>query len=179
VINVHEALALLNSYLRKTGETRTFVICGGASLILRGIEGRGTADVDVIGPAIDKSLRDAALKVAHELDLHTDWLNDKPLRFFAKDLPVGWAERTVNLYQKSHLCVQSVSDFDLAVLKFLAECDRAKDFQDLVDLNLSEKEIVKVVQHALTRNPGDAKNWHEIVARVEQRLRRKLGYETN
>lgn len=176
-LDVREALDLLNLYLQNKRERRTFIICGGASMILRGIPGRGTNDIDVIGPEIDQTLKDASLHVADELGLSNDWLNDKPRKFYAKDLPTGWEERVFEVYGASHLIVKSVSDFDLATLKFIAECDRNKDLQDIVDLNLSEQDIRRVVRHAITRDPGDIKNWPEIVAKVQTRLRKKMGYE--
>lgn len=176
-IDVRKSLDLLNLYLRDKKVRRTFVICGGASMILRGIQGRGTGDIDIIGPAIDQTLKDASLHVADELGLENEWLNDKPRRYYAKDLPGGWERRVFDVYVASHVTVQSVSDFDLAALKFLAECDRNKDLQDIVDLNLSEEDVSRVVQHALTRDPGDVKNWSGIVAKVEERLRKKMGYE--
>lgn len=177
-LEICETLDLLNFYLQKEDELRTFTICGGASIVLRGIRGRGTGDIDIIAPKIDRTLKEASLKVANDLELGEDWLNDKPRKFYAKDLPIGWENRKIEVYTASHLTVHSVSNFDLAVLKFLAECDRHKDFQDIVDLNLSELELVQVVKHALIRDPGDVKNWPGIVAKVEERLRKKMGYET-
>lgn len=176
-LDVREALELLNHYLRKAEETRAFIICGGASIVLRGIQGRGTGDIDIIAPEIDRALMKASLLVANDLDLDEGWLNDKPRKFYAKDLPSFWENRTFDVFTASHLNVKSVSNFDLAALKFLAECDRNKDLQDIVDLNLSEQEISQVTKHALVRDPGDIKNWPAIVAKVEERLRRKMGYE--
>jgi len=176
-IDVREALNLLNHYLQKKKAHRTFIICGGASIILRGVQGRGTADVDIIGPEIDQLLQEAALHVASDLGLENLWLNDKPRRFFAKDLPAGWEERAFPAFVANHLTVHSVSDFDLAILKFLAECDRNKDLQDIVELNLSAEDIDKVVRYVLMRDPGDVKDWPATVAQVERRLRKKMGYD--
>jgi hypothetical protein len=178
-LDIHKSLGLLNHYLQKIDEHRSFVICGGASIILRGIEGRGTSDIDIIGPAMDDALTKASLQVASDLGLHNDWLNDKPRKFYAEDLPEGWESRVFVGYSAAHLVVQSVSDFDLAVLKFIAECDRNKDIQDIVDLNLSKQDIARVVAHVLSRDPGDVKDWNKIVAKVELRLRKKMGYEKN
>ncbi len=176
-LDIHKALDLLNLYLQKKSEQRTFIICGGAAIILRGIQERGTNDIDVIAPEIDQILKESSVRVAEDLGLGSDWLNDKPRKFYAKDLPTDWESRAFKIYAASHLTVQSVSDFDLAILKFLAECDRNKDLQDIIDLKLSAEKISMVVDHALTRDPGDVKNWPEIVAKVEARLRKKTGYE--
>lgn len=175
-INIQDSLKLLNYYLAKKGEKRTFVICGGASLVLQGIEGRGTADIDIVGPEIDNLLREASLSVATDLGLHAKWLNDDVQKIFSKDIPIKWEARVFELFSASHLIVHSLSKLDMAALKFLAECDRQKDLQDLVDLSLSELEIDKVVKHALTRNPG-TDNWAEIVEMVNSKLKEKMKYE--
>lgn len=175
-IDINSALDLLNHYLSEKGEERTFIICGGASLVLQGVEGRGTADIDIVGPKIDRVLREASLLVANELGLSPSWLNDDVQKIFSQDLPDKWSTRTFKIYSKSHLVVRSLSKLDLAILKFLAECDRQRDLQDLVDLNLSESEIDQVVKHALTRDPG-GNNWPEVVTEVKDKLRKKMKYE--
>lgn len=175
-IDIKGSLDLLNHYLSECEESRSFVICGGAALILQGVKGRGTADIDIVGPAIDRILKEAAVSVAKDLSLNPNWLNDDVQKIFSRDLPVNWEARTFKIYSASHLLVQSLSKLDLAILKFLAECDRQKDLEDLVDLNLSETEIDEVVRHALTRNPGGS-NWPEIVAEVKHKLRKKMQYE--
>jgi len=175
-IDILGSLDLLNRYLSQRGEKRRFVICGGASLVLQGVKGRGTADIDIVGPSIDRILREAALLVAKDLGLQANWLNDDAQKIFSRDLPSGWEDRVFKIYSASHLIVESLSKLDLAVLKLLAECDRQKDFQDLVDLDLSESEIDQVVAHALTRDPGEV-NWALIVAEVKHKLRRKMNYE--
>lgn|GEM_PF-4229890 len=175
-IDIKGSLELLNHYLKQVGEQRSFVICGGASLVLQGIQGRGTADIDIVGPAIDEVIKDASVSVARALSLSPNWLNDDVHKIFSKDLPLDWELRVFEVYSNSHLVVQSLSKFDLAILKFLAECDRQKDFQDLLDLELSELEIDEVAKHALTRNPG-IENWAELVAAVKRRLKLRMRYE--
>jgi len=175
-IDIKKSLNLLNYYLSQKGQRRNFVICGGAALVLQGVEGRGTVDVDIVGPEMDQVLKDAADSVAHDLGFDSDWLNDDVRKIFAKDLPKNWEARAFEIYLESHLVIKSLSKLDFALLKFLAECDRQKDLQDLVDLNLSESEIDKVVKHALSRDPG-SNNWPQVVAEVQAKLRRKLRYE--
>lgn len=133
-------------------------------------------NIDIVGPAIDHVLKEASFSVAKDLDLHPKWLNDDVQKIFSKDLPVNWEARAFEIYSASHLVVQSLSKLDLAILKFLAECDRQKDLQDLVDLSLSESEIDEVAGHALTRDPG-GNNWSEVVAEVKGKLKRKMKYE--
>ena len=176
-IDLERTLSLLSTYLRKKNESRSFTICGGASMVFRGIRGRETEDIDIISPKIDQALHDASVQVANDLHLKHGWLNDKAHQIFADDLPTGWESRVFDVFTASHLRVQSISNFDLAALKFLAECDRQKDFQDLVELNLSESDIEQISRHALSRNPGDVEDWPSLVAVVENKLRRKMGYE--
>ncbi len=57
-IIIKDVLNLLNHYLSQKGERRRFVICGGASLVLQGVDGRETADIDIVGPAIDATLNE-------------------------------------------------------------------------------------------------------------------------
>jgi hypothetical protein len=175
-ININDSLNLLNYYLSMNDVKRTFVICGGASLALQGIEGRGTADIDIVGPAIDDILKEAALSVAKDIGLHPKWLNDDVQKIFSEDLPNKWESRVFEVFSASHLTVMSLSRLDLAILKFLAECDRQKDLQDLVDLDLTEPEIDQVAEHALTRDPG-TNSWPQIVTEVKSKLRRIMKYE--
>lgn len=115
ILDIRRTLDLLNLYLQKTGERRTFIICGGASIILRGIQGRGTSDIDIIAPEIDQTLKESSLRVAKDLDLEADWLNDKPRKFYAKDLPTGWkAERSTSILR----AISPFSRFQILILRF-------------------------------------------------------------
>lgn len=67
--DIISTLDLLNFYLGKRNENRTFIICGGASLILQHISNRATRDVDIISPKIDKVLKEASEEVAKSLGL--------------------------------------------------------------------------------------------------------------
>jgi hypothetical protein len=87
-LDIRKTLDLLNFFLREKGLSRTFIICGGASLILQGIIGRGTKDIDVVGPEIDEALREAAVYVAEQLGLNPYWLNTEP-KGLAKDMAPG------------------------------------------------------------------------------------------
>lgn len=66
-INIVPTLDLLNSFLKKRNEVRSFIICGGASLILQKIAKRTTQDIDVVAPEIDKVLKNASEDVAKVL----------------------------------------------------------------------------------------------------------------
>lgn len=177
-INVREALDLLGSYLKQRGLHRTFIICGGASLILQNAvrSGRTTSDVDIVAPSIDEALRAGAIYVADQLGMSEHWLNSDPSAL-AKDMRPGWESRVFEVYSSASLLVQSISREDMIFAKFYAFCDRQKgDAKDLADLGVSEAEI----DHAaiLTEQMDGNPLWPQHVSEQKLKLRKALGYDS-
>jgi len=166
---------ILNKHLKKRGLHRSFIICGGASLILQGQSrrGRGTKDVDVVAPEIDATLMKAAVEVSEELGISSKWLNSDS-KGLTRDMNPGWENRVVEVYTASHLQVYSISREDLIFAKFWAYCDRQKDLGDLVDLKVSPEEIERAANK--TKNMDGNAAWPDYVDEQTQKLRKKLGY---
>lgn len=176
-INAKEALDLLSFYLQKNSLKRTFVICGGAALILQNAvrSDRTTTDVDVVAPEIDDVLRKAAVSVSEQLGLSPQWLNSDP-KGLAAEMAAGWEARVFEVYASANLIVQSISRRDMIFAKFYALCDRQRgDAQDLMDLQVTEDEID--VAANLTALKDSNPNWPKHVEEERQKLKRKLGYE--
>lgn len=172
-MNINESLVLLNSYLAKKKIKRSFIICGGASLLLQGIISRVTRDIDIIAPPIDKMLEEAALSVANDLGLDPHWLNCGP-ETISKDLTIGWQERVIEVFLASNLTVFSLSRSDLIFSKFWAPCDRQKDKDDLILLKPTIEELEIAVNHTITRDGNP--DWPEWVLKQSALLKKELGY---
>jgi hypothetical protein len=172
-LDIKKTLDLLNYFLERKGLSRTFIICGGASLILQGVITRGTKDVDVVGPEIDEALKEAAVYVADQLGLSPHWLNAEP-KGLAKDMTPGWQARIFEVYRSTGLVVHSISREDMIFSKFYAFCDRQKDLQDLVDLKVTQTEIENAA--ILTIQKDAHPLWPKYVREQEDKLKDRMGY---
>ncbi len=173
-MNIADTLTLLNFYLKKKNHKRSFIICGGASLILQGIISRTTKDIDIVAPPIDKILEEAAISVANDLGLDTHWLNSDP-ETISRDLQKGWEERVFEVFKDSNLVVYSLSRGDLIFSKFWALCDRQKDKQDLILLKPTLKELEDAIAQTVSKDGNPT--WGEWVKKQGTLMKRELGYE--
>lgn len=173
-MNIKDSLILLNIYLGKKGVKRSFIICGGASLVLQGIISRTTKDIDIIAPPIDDILKASALSVSQDLGLDDHWLNTGP-ESISKDLASGWESRVFEVFNDSNLSVFSISRSDLIFTKFWALCDRQKDKQDLIFLNPSLIELEEAIKQTLSKDQNS--HWPEWVNKQGDILKKELGYE--
>lgn len=169
-----KALNSLNKELSKKGQERSYVICGGASLLLQDLSNRPTRDVDVIEPSVDEVLSECAESVANKLGLDNHWFNSSPgslVGYLSED----WKDNTVLVYTSSNLQIFSISRIDLLFSKLWAMCDRDKDIDDLLTLQPSLHEI-KICRDRVVvcdANP----NWTEWVDENVNTLKKKLGYD--
>jgi hypothetical protein len=173
-MDIRQALILLNLYLKRLEKTSSFIICGGASLILQGIISRATRDVDVVAPPIDAALREAAVHVANDLKLDAHWLNDGPSSL-VRDLAPGWEKRVEEVFRDTNLVVYSIARKDLIFSKFWAMCDRQEDKQDVLLLRPSKEELRNVVEYTKTKDANP--DWPEWVIKQGHRIGKELGYE--
>lgn len=106
---IHRVLKLLNARLIRNGAPPiAIVVCGGAALIVLGLNQRTTTDVDIVALADDartlsapaplpEYVLQAAKEVALTLKMPADWLNNGPSSgeggLFQMGLPVGFTER--------------------------------------------------------------------------------------
>jgi hypothetical protein len=173
-MDIKTSLELLDFYLSKKSLHRSFIICGGASLLLQGIIFRTTRDVDVVAPPIDESLAAAALSVAYDLNLDAHWLNSGP-GSIVQDLKEGWEKRVFEVFHGRNLIVFSISREDLIFSKFWALCDRQKDLQDLLLLKPSPAELFGAIEYTKTRDGHP--DWPKWVDKQALIVRKGLGYE--
>ncbi len=176
MLDIAQSLDLLNFYLKKKVLSRSFIICGGAALILQGItrDGRITKDVDVLAPEIDQALKEASVQVANDLGLYPQWLNTDA-KSLLKDLEAGWESRTFEIYKNTNLHVSSISRKDMIFAKFYAYCDRGRDLSDLIDLKVTLDEIKKASERTMDKD-GNLR-WPALVLEKAAELKKELGYE--
>jgi hypothetical protein len=173
-MNIKDSLQLLNLYLKKKNIKRSFIICGGASLIIQGLVSRTTKDIDIVAPPIDKALSEAADSVASDLGLNSHWLNCGPDSLI-NNLAKGWKDRIIEVFRSSNLTVFSISREDLIFSKFWALCDRQKDKNDLILLNPSKEELNNAVIQTISCDGNPS--WPEWVEKQAKLIKKDLGYE--
>jgi hypothetical protein len=173
-LDIKTALNLLNFYLNKTSNSRSFTICGGASLFLQGIITRTTRDIDIVGEEIDSVLSEAAILVAKDLGLKPKWLNTEP-KSLARDMRSGWEGRIFLIYQDTNLQIFSISREDMIFAKFYAYCDRQKDIEDIISLRATPSEINEAFE--LTKLKDGNPLWPKHVESQLLKLKKRLGYE--
>jgi hypothetical protein len=172
--NADAILRRLDEELTRLGEKRSLIVCGGCALIVMDITDRRTRDIDVIFPRIDPILKEVAKCVGIEFGLAENWLNDSPSSL-ARDLTKGWKSRTVSIFKGESLELRALGREDLLATKLYAFCDREDDFDDVVKLKPSKKELDSLLPWVLKRD-GSAL-WPRRVQDCFLRLRKKLNHE--
>ncbi len=156
------ALQQLNEQLQITQSPKTeLVVCGGSALIAMGLVPRTTCDLDIIALIQDEQmcsatslpdyLQQAALRVARNLKLPENWLNNGPASQFQLGLPDGFQNRLTVREIGEKLVVHYVSRLDQIYFKVFAAADRGGyHVNDLRMLNPSEEELVKACKWCMT-----------------------------
>jgi hypothetical protein len=119
---IRRALAALDDELGRSGVRAELFVVGGAAMALAYDARRATVDVDAAFlPAAE--VRQAARRVADELGLEPDWLNDGAKAF----MPGNDAEQ-VRVFESNNLSVAAASPRYLLAMKLLAaRVDRDQD----------------------------------------------------
>ncbi|MBL7645601.1 MAG: hypothetical protein JNK74_05355 [Candidatus Hydrogenedentes bacterium] len=170
---IQRTLNLLNGRLARNGAPPTgIVVCGGAALIVLGLNQRTTNDVDIVAlsdeartlyaPApLPEHLLQAAMEVALTLKLPADWLNNGPSRdeggLFQMGLPEGFAARLHPRNYGSHLTVYFIDRIDQIHFKLYAAVDRGGyHISDLELLQPTDDELTSAARWAMTHDvsPG-------------------------
>ena len=113
--DIQNAFAALSAELARGGERGQIAITGGAALVLLFNARQTTKDVDAYFVQPDLAqLREAVARVARELDLPDDWLNDAAKGYF-----VRISEGEV-VYASESLLVRAVSTEQLLAMKLAA-----------------------------------------------------------
>ncbi|MCW2962612.1 MAG: hypothetical protein JWM90_2999 [Thermoleophilia bacterium] len=155
-----EALTALGAVLTEAGERHEFVVVGGASLSLRGLIARSTADVDVLGHIADGTIESvvplpptvlaAADAVADAYGLQRGWFGDDRtagLLTSSRPLPRGMASRVERVTFGSGLVLDLASRVDIICLKLDAaftlgdDTMRTKHHRDLEELAPTDDEL--------------------------------------
>ena len=164
---LEEALRSLGAVLQQRRTPYSLLVVGGSGLLLLGLIDRPTGDLDVVGlsqggsyvkvDALPPPLAEAAVQVAHALDLSEDWLNTGPASLMDFGLPEGWQNR-IEVRQYDGLELHIPSRFD-QVPKLYAAVDRGpndKHFKDLKLLNPSPDELKAAARWTIAHDPSEA-----------------------
>jgi hypothetical protein len=119
---IRRALAALDDELGRSGVRAELFVVGGAAMALAYDARRATVDVDAAFlPAAE--VRQAARRVADELGLEPDWLNDG-----AKSFMPGNDPDQISVFEGNNLSVAAASPRYLLAMKLLAaRVDRDQD----------------------------------------------------
>jgi hypothetical protein len=179
-----EAFGLLSDRLRiSQSPIYELIVCGGSSLIARGVVSRVTRDVDVIArrqPSglvssrpLPPDLLAAADRVAADLDLAPNWLNDGPADLFELGLPEGCIDRLDARAYGSHLVIWYIGRLDQIHFKLYAAADQGpgRHVHDLLALQPTAAELLAAARWAFTHDVSLG-----FRATVKDMLA-KLGYE--
>jgi hypothetical protein len=171
--NFDEALQLLNGRLVLDGAPRyNLIVCGGTALNATGLISRTTKDVDIVAlmddsevlldPApLPQPLVNAALVVAENLGLPSDWLNNGPSSgdggLFRLGLPEGIAKRLVWKIYGENLKVGFIHRFDQIHFKLYAAVDQRGGYHadDLHMLTPTDDELLEAARWTKTHDPSD------------------------
>lgn len=127
----------------------TLIVGGGAAMVLAYDHPLATQDIDAFAQRGGLSMSDldgAAHRVAKELDIEPDWLNEHFVTYTTV-LPDDYASRLRTVYEGERLTVRALGPEDVLVMKCFAGRDkdigharrllRECDDLDLVDAHLA------------------------------------------
>lgn len=177
-MDIEKTLEILDLSLSRAKIKKMFTICGGASLNLLKISDRDTEDIDLLSPRIDSELERISIDIANNLSLNPKWLNNGATMFIS-NIPSGWENRTVKVFEGEFLTVLSLSKLDLLSMKLHSFIDRMSDLDDIVSLNPSNDELDNVAKFVKTSRPHlvNDENFHKSVDERIKIIKRELGYE--
>ncbi len=167
-----EALQLLGGILDrdKLAKPIHFVVCGGSSLLMKGLVARTTRDVDIIAyistkdkpgalqyaSVIPDFLANAALRVAADLGLDANWLNTGPRNLLQYGLPEGFIDRLHTKHYGNKLTVSFIDRLDQIHFKVYAAVDTGpgRHVNDLLALQPTGEEIELAAKWTLLQDPS-------------------------
>lgn len=166
-----------DAFLCRRGLRFEGVVIGGAALTAGGIVQRATRDVDCLAPPVPEAVKEAArafVRDRPETGLDAEWLNNGPADL-AEDLPRGWRERTIPLFEGTALRLRTLGRLDLLRTKLFAYCDRQQDFNDCVALAPTAGELAECRPWVEARDghPG----WPGHVAISFRALQERMGHD--
>ena len=153
------------------------IVIGGGALIIMGVISRRTRDIDCLDPIIPESIKQAALDFREanpSLQLWEKWLNNGPISL-AVDLPEGWRDRLMPLFEGEAISLQTLGRLDFLVTKLFALCDRQQDYDDCIALAPTAQELDQCLAWLYDRDGNPY--WPDNVRLSLKNLAKALGYE--
>lgn len=162
----HELLAALEEQVGAAGLTYDLVVVGGSALLALDLVQRATRDVDVVAlvgvdgliSAVDlpDGLLVARNRVARDLGVPEDWLNNGPAGMLRLGLPSGFEQRWETREYGPGLTVRWASRLDQIHLKLYAAVDQAgKHLRDLEALDPQLDELIAAAKWAREHDPSE------------------------
>jgi len=165
---LERALEALGELLESRGSHYEVVLIGGGNLILRGLVGRTTDDLDLLGAwtahgiepmrPMPEPLYSAIVDVAANYGLANDWMNLGPDSLLEFDLPEGFYGRLERRDYRG-LVAWLADRVDMICFKLYAAVDqgsRSRHFQDLQELGPDPTELLTAARWTMTHDtsPG-------------------------
>jgi hypothetical protein len=166
-------------YLADRGLRLDAVVIGGSALALLEVIARETRDFDILAPALDRSVADAARDFAAAqrslgVPLMDDWLNNGPMQL-ADVLPADWRLRVRVAYDGMAVHLDTLGRADLLCTKLFALCDRGTDLTDCLALAPTADEIAEALPWVAYQDANP--DWPAHVAATLADLKRRLGHD--
>lgn len=166
-------------YLADRGLRLDAVVIGGSALALLEVIARETRDFDILAPALDRSVADAARDFAAAqrslgVPLIDDWLNNGPMQL-ADVLPADWRLRVRVAYDGMAVHLDTLGRADLLCTKLFALCDRGTDLTDCLALAPTAGEIAEALPWVAYQDANP--DWPAHVAATLADLKRRLGHD--
>jgi hypothetical protein len=150
-------------------------VCGAMALMMQDLIRRAaTRDIDcagfveerdgsrtVVPPVLDRTLRDAIIRVARAYSLPENWLSFQSRMLLEEGLPEGITDRLEVREYGENLTVMLASRSDMVMLKFKAAIGRDKDIADLIEMAPSEAEALRAARWCIEQGADK-----EEIARV-------------
>lgn len=165
---LEDALIALGALLEERGEHHSFLAIGGGTLLLLGLIERPTADLDVVGEAVEggyarldalpPAVAEAVRDVGAAFGLRPDWVNTGPRHLLDFGLPPGLDGR-VHLRRYGGLELHLPDRADLICFKLYAAVDQTEraqpHYQDLRAMNPTPDELLAAARWTRTHDPSD------------------------
>jgi hypothetical protein len=168
-----------DQHLAALGLRLDAIVIGGSALALLEVITRETRDFDILAPALDPAVADAARAFAAMqrslgVPLMDDWLNNGPMQL-GDVLPAGWRLRVRVAYEGSAVRLDTLGRTDLLCTKLFALCDRGTDLGDCLALAPNAEEIAEATPWVAYQDANP--DWPAHVAATLADLQRRLGHD--
>jgi hypothetical protein len=176
---LRSTIEAFDRYLADRGLRLDAVVIGGSALALLEVIARETRDFDILAPALDRSVADAARDFAAAqrslgVPLMADWLNNGPM-LLADVLPADWRLRVRVAYDGMAVHLDTLGRADLLCTKLFALCDRGTDLTDCLALAPTADAIAEALPWVAYQDASP--DWPAHVAATLADLKRRLGHD--